>query len=85
MHNIILVMTRRITISLDDQLVEELKNLAKNQNVSLSRFIANSLREYLIEKKKQKVGKKILNLKLSEKDLKVAFEELKHLREEGTL
>jgi len=50
--------------------------------VSLSRFIVNSLREYLIEKKKQRIGKKILNLKLSEEDLKIAFEELKHLRVE---
>jgi metal-responsive CopG/Arc/MetJ family transcriptional regulator len=77
-------MIQRVTISLEKELVEELKNIAKKEGLSLSKFIAKSLEEYVIEKRKKEAGKKLLTTRLSKEDLRKAFEELQNIRREKT-
>jgi len=83
MHNI-KTMIQRVTISLEKELVEELKSIAKKEGLSLSKFIAKSLEEYVIEKRKKEVGKKLFKIKLSKEEIEKAFEELKNIRKEET-
>ena len=75
-------MIQRVTISLEDELVEELKNLAKKEGVSLSKFVAKSLKEYIIERKKKEAGRKLLKIRLGEEEIKKALEELQTIRRE---
>jgi len=83
MHNI-KTMIQRVTISLEKELVEELKSIAKKEGLSLSKFIAKSLEEYVIEKRKKEAGKKLFKIKLSKEEVEKAFEELKNIRKEET-
>ncbi len=75
-------MVERVTISMDKKLVEELKNLARKEGVSLSKFIAKSLEEFVIEQKKKEAGRKLLNFKLSKSEAEQALEELSRMRRE---
>ena len=75
-------MIQRVTISLEKELLEELKSMAKREKLSLSKFIAKSLAEYVIERKKKEAGRKLLRVRLSERELKDAFEELQKMRRE---
>lgn len=75
-------MIQRVTISLEKELLEELKSMAKREKLSLSKFIAKSLEEYVIERKKKEAGRKLLRVRLSERELKDAFEELQKMRRE---
>jgi len=75
-------MTERITISMNRGLVEELRRLAKKEGVSLSKLIAKSLEEFLIERKKKEAGRKLLNFRLSEAETKEALKELSRMRGE---
>jgi len=77
-------MIQRVTISLEKELVEELKSIAKKEGLSLSKFIAKSLKEYIIEKRKKEAGKKLLKIRLSKKEVEKAFEELRSIRKEET-
>ncbi|HID66163.1 MAG TPA: ribbon-helix-helix protein, CopG family [Aquificaceae bacterium] len=77
-------MIQRVTVSLEKELVEELKSIAKKEGLSLSKFIAKSLKEYVIEKRKKEAGKKLLKIKLSKKEVEKAFEELWSIRKEET-
>ncbi len=70
----------RVTVSLDRDLVEELKRLSKKEGVSLSKFVARSLEEFLIERKKKKAGRKLLEVRLSEEEGRLAMEELSRMR-----
>ena len=72
----------RVTVSLDRDLVEELKRLSKKEGVSLSKFVARSLEEFLIERKKKKAGRKLLEVRLSEEEGRLAMEELFRMRRE---
>ncbi|GAB6064928.1 hypothetical protein JCM9492_00200 [Aquifex pyrophilus] len=75
-------MVQRVTISLDKELVEELKSLARKEGLSLSKFIAKSLEEYVIKRRKKEAGKKLLKIKLNKQEVEKAFEELKRIRNE---
>lgn len=75
-------MIQRVTISLEKELLEELKSMAKREKLSLSKFIAKSLEEYVIERKKKEAGRKLLRVRLSKRELKDAFEELQKMRRE---
>ena len=77
-------MIQRVTISLEKELVEQLKSIAKKEGLSLSKFIAKSLKEYIIEKRKKEAGKKLLEIRLSKKEVEKAFEELQSIRKEET-
>jgi len=83
LHNI-KTMIQRVTISLEKELVEELKSIAKKEGLCLSKFIAKSLEEYVIEKRKKEAGKKLFKIKLSKEEIEKAFEELKNIRKEET-
>ena len=72
----------RVTVSLDRDLVEELKRLSKKEGVSLSKFVARSLEEFLIERKKKEAGRKLLEVRLSEEEGRLAMEELSRMRRE---
>lgn len=66
-------------------LVEELKSLARKEGVSLSRFIAKLLEEFVIERRKKEAGRKLLSFRLSKKEVKRALEELTRMREKDRL
>ena len=73
-------MTERITISIDKELLEELRHMAEGEGLSLSRFVSRSLEEFLIERKKKEAGMKLFQIKLSEDEAKIALEELSRMR-----
>ncbi len=75
-------MIERVTISIDKRLVEELKSLAKKEGLSLSKLIARSLEEFLIERKKREAGKKLMNIRLTKEEVREALRELSCIREE---
>ena len=75
-------MIERVTISIDKRLVEELKSLAKKEGLSLSKLIARSLEEFLIERKKKEAGKKLMNIRLTKEEVREALRELSCIREE---
>ncbi len=75
-------MVERVTISIDRRLAEELKSLAKKEGVSLSKLIAESLEEFLIERKKKEAGRKLLGIKLTKEEAQEALEELSRIRKE---
>jgi len=75
-------MVERVTISIDRRLAEELKSLAKKEGVSLSKLIAKSLEEFLIERKKKEAGRKLLGIKLTKEEAQEALEELSRIRKE---
>ncbi len=50
----------RITVHLPDKLAEEIKRYAKDEGVSVSRFVAKSLEEYIREGRKKKHAERIL-------------------------
>ena len=79
---IIILMVERVTISMDKELVEELKSLARKEGVSLSKFIAKSLEEFVIERRKKEAGRRLLNFRLSESEAKQVLEELSRMRRE---
>ena len=67
---------------MDRDLAEELKRLSKKEGVSLSKFVARSLEEFLIERKKKEAGKKLLRMRLSEEEGRLAMKELSRMRRE---
>ena len=75
-------MVERVTISIDKRLVEELKNLAKKEGLSLSKLISRSLEEFLIERKKKEAGKKLMSIRLTKEEVREALKELSCIREE---
>jgi len=52
----------RVTVHLPDKLAKEIKALAADEGVSVSRFIARSLEHYITENRKKKHAKKILEM-----------------------
>ena len=71
----------RITVHLPENLGEQIKMLARDEGVSVSRFVAKSLEQYLVENRRRKNAQKILNLAGK---VRVSDEALKTL-EEGRL
>jgi len=76
----------RTTISLPEDLFTEVKKEAKKRGISVSRFIATSLREFLIIQRKKKLADELLEMietnPLSAEAVKITLEELKKLKEE---
>jgi len=52
----------RITVHLPENLGEQIKMLARDEGVSVSRFVARSLEQYLVENRRRKNAQKILSL-----------------------
>lgn len=52
----------RITVHIPDSLEKEIKKVSKNENTSVSSLIAKATESYLKEKRKRKIGKKVLEL-----------------------
>ena len=71
----------RITVHLPENLGEQIRMLARDEGVSVSRFVAKSLEQYLVENRRRKNAQKILNLAGK---VRVSDEALKTL-EEGRL
>jgi len=76
----------RTTISLPEDLFTEVKREAKKRGISVSRFIATSLREFLIIQRKKKLADELLEMietnPLSTEAVKTTLKELKKLKEE---
>jgi len=76
----------RTTISLPEDLFTEVKKEAKKRGISVSRFIATSLREFLIIQRKKKLADELLEMietnPLSAEAVKITLEEVKKLKEE---
>ncbi|HDG98560.1 MAG TPA: ribbon-helix-helix protein, CopG family [Desulfobacterales bacterium] len=52
----------RITVHLPDKLAAEIRALAQSEGVSVSRFMAKSLQQYIRENRKRKHAQRILAL-----------------------
>lgn len=52
----------RITVHLPEELAREIKTLAQSEGVSVSRFMAKSLEQYIRENRKRKHAQRILGL-----------------------
>lgn len=52
----------RITTHIPDPLARDAKIMAENEKKSVSSFIAEALTYYIIEKRKKKLGRKVLEL-----------------------
>jgi len=68
----------RITVHLPENLGEQIRMLARDEGVSVSRFVAKSLEQYLVENRRRKNAEKILNLAGK---VRVSGEALKTLEE----
>jgi len=52
----------RITVHLPEELALEIRALAKSEGVSVSRFLAKSMEQYIRENRKRKHAQRILEL-----------------------
>jgi len=52
----------RITVHLPEELAREIRALAQSEGVSVSRFMAKSLEQYIRENRKRKHAQRILEL-----------------------
>jgi len=76
-------MAERITVSIERELAEELRKMARKKKVSLSKLVAETLKEYLVERERKASGRQLLEVKLSKDEVRKAFKELTVLREES--
>jgi metal-responsive CopG/Arc/MetJ family transcriptional regulator len=53
-------MSVRLTISIEEELLQEIKRLAKKEGKSVSEFVRSSLREWLMDRKRRHAGMKLL-------------------------
>jgi len=53
-------MSVRLTISIEEELLQEIKRLAKREGKSVSEFVRSSLREWLMDRKRRQAGMKLL-------------------------
>ena len=76
-------MVRRVTLSIKEEVLGELRRLAKAHGMSLSRFVTKALEEFVIENRKRKAGMELLELIKSRKLVSnEAGKELERMREE---
>ena len=75
-------MVERVTVSMDKELIEELKSLARKEGMSLSKFISKSLEEFVIERRKKEAGRRLLSFRLSRSEAEQALRELSRMRRE---
>lgn len=66
----------RITVHIPDSLEKEIKKASKNENTSVSSLIAKATESYLKEKRKKRIGKRVLELIGKGKIAPDAIEEL---------
>lgn len=66
----------RITVHIPDSLEKEIKKASKNENTSVSSLIAKATESYLKEKRKKRLGKRVLELIGKVKIAPDAIEEL---------
>jgi len=52
----------RITTHIPDPIAKDAKTIAENEKKSVSSFIAEALTYYITEKKKKKLGRKVLEI-----------------------
>jgi len=52
----------RITVHIPDALAEETKRMASNENTSISSFASQALDFYINQKRKKRLGQKVLAL-----------------------
>lgn len=52
----------RVTVHLPDELAREIRALAQSEGVSVSRFMANSLEQYIKENRKRTHAQRVLEL-----------------------
>jgi len=76
----------RTTVSIPEDLFDEIKREARKQGTSISKFIAKSLEELILNQKKRKVAMQVLEIvkeePLSESAGKTAIRELEKLKGE---
>ena len=74
----------RLTISMENEFLMELKEIAKNQKKPVSQVVGEALKEWLFERKRRAVGNELLSLLDSKERLikKNAEKELEIIREE---
>ncbi|TCK02483.1 DUF6364 family protein [Phorcysia thermohydrogeniphila] len=53
-------MSARLTISIEEELLKEIKKLAKKEGKSVSEFVRSSLREWLTDRKRRQAGMRLL-------------------------
>ncbi len=75
-------MSERITVSLDPNIAQELRTLARREKVSISRLVSQAVKEYVVEKKRKEAGKKLLKIRIDKNKLDQAERELSRMREE---
>ncbi|ODS33591.1 MAG: hypothetical protein SCARUB_01254 [Candidatus Scalindua rubra] len=66
----------RVTVHIPDKLEKEIKKASKNESRSVSSLISEATEFYLKEKRKKKIGKKVLELAGKVKVAPDALEEL---------
>ena len=79
---IIINVVERITISLDVKLAEELRIIARREKLSLSKLIAQAVRECVVERKRKEAGRRLLELHVDKDKLEEAEKELLRMRRE---
>ena len=76
----------RTTVSLPESLFAEIKKEAKKRGISVSKFVALSLEELIMNQKKKKAAMQILEMverrPLSKEEVELATTELKKLENE---
>lgn len=76
----------RTTVSIPEDLYVELKRETQKQGMSISKFVAVSLKDFLLDQKKKKAAEEILEMvkrePLSPEATREALEEVKKLKGE---
>jgi hypothetical protein len=72
-----------MTINVPDQLEHDIRYAAKENNQSISFFISDIVRSYLIEKKRKKLGTELLNTARNLSITEDAVEILHRMRKEN--
>jgi len=72
----------RITVSVRDELAEEIKKLARDRKRSVSSLVAEAVEEYVQRVKRREAGKRFLELSEKVEVSSDALTELEKLRDE---
>ena len=78
--------TERVTITIDKEVLEEARTIAKTKGQSLSKTVSEALKTYLIEHRRKKAYSKLMAIieknPMSEKEHTEAMREIDRIREE---
>ncbi len=75
--------TERVTFTVEKNLLEELKKVAKAEKKSLSKVISEAVKEFIVERKRKKMARKLLELEISKEEEEKALKELERIRREA--